>query len=130
MNQLAVSSETPESDNDATCAKLINDEGFQSSMINSGGNSRPVSVISEAATSASGHDGKRWVDIVAGMFADRGYSQRIFNIHFNMRISALDDGLRNAVHLWHRQAAIECVRGARPERRLDGHHQLRRSGHS
>lgn len=63
---LSVSRETPESDNDATCAELINDVGFQSSMNNSG-NSRPMSVVSEAATSASGSDTKRWVDIVSGL---------------------------------------------------------------
>lgn len=61
----SVTRETPESDNDATCVELINDEGFQSSMNNSG-KSRPVSLVSEAATSASGNDAKRWVDIISG----------------------------------------------------------------
>lgn len=61
-----MSRETPESDNDATCAELMNDEGFQSSIKNIG-NSRPVSMVSEAATSSSGNDSRRWVDIVSGL---------------------------------------------------------------
>lgn len=50
-----VSRETPDSDNDATCAELKADEGWKSSMTN---NSRPISISSEPE--------KRWVDVVSG----------------------------------------------------------------
>lgn len=50
-----VSRETPDSDNDATCAELKADEGWKSSVCN---NSRPMSISSEPE--------KRWVDIVSG----------------------------------------------------------------
>lgn len=53
-----VSRETPDSDNDATCAELKADEGWKSSMSN---NSRPISICSEPE--------KRWVDIVSGEYA-------------------------------------------------------------
>lgn len=55
-----MSRETPDSDNDATCAELRNDEKFMSSV----DNSRPVSMVSDAAPNE-----KRWVDIVSGNFA-------------------------------------------------------------
>lgn len=54
-NLSTVSRETPDSDNDATCAELKADEGWKSSMSN---NSRPISISSEPE--------KRWVDIVSG----------------------------------------------------------------
>lgn len=47
---------TPDSDNDATCAGLKEDEGWKSSI--GGNNSRPVSVCSEPE--------KRWTTIVSG----------------------------------------------------------------
>lgn len=50
-----MSRETPDSDNDATCAELKADEGWKSSV----NNSRPVSVSSEPPE-------KKWVDIVSG----------------------------------------------------------------
>lgn len=53
----SVSRETPDSDNDATCAELKADEGWKSSMTN---NSRPISISSEPE--------KRWVDIVSGNY--------------------------------------------------------------
>lgn len=56
-NESTVSRETPDSDNDATCAELKADEGWKSSMSNS---SRPISISSEPE--------KRWVDIVSGNF--------------------------------------------------------------
>ncbi|KAJ6640624.1 Gamma-1-syntrophin [Pseudolycoriella hygida] len=52
--QKQLSRETPDSDNDATCAELKADEGWKSSMSN---NSRPLSISSEPE--------KRWVDIVS-----------------------------------------------------------------
>lgn len=57
--EIAVSKDTPDSDNDATCAELKADEGFKSSMncSNSTG-SRPVSISSEPE--------KKWVDVVTG----------------------------------------------------------------
>lgn len=56
-----VSRETPDSDNDATCAELRNDEKFMSSV----DNSRPVSIVSDAAGVMASNE-KRWVDIVSG----------------------------------------------------------------
>ncbi|XP_037902850.1 gamma-1-syntrophin isoform X2 [Hermetia illucens] len=55
--QKQLSKDTPDSDNDATCAELKADEGFKSSMncSNSTG-SRPVSISSEPE--------KKWVDVV------------------------------------------------------------------
>lgn len=53
-----VSKETPDSDNDATCAELKADEGFKSSVSNGSG-SRPVSISSEPE--------KKWVDVVQGI---------------------------------------------------------------
>lgn len=47
--------DTPDSDNDITCAKLKADEGWRSSVK---GSSRPPSIVSEAE--------KRWIDIVTG----------------------------------------------------------------
>lgn len=52
-----MSRETPDSDNDATCAELKADEGWKSSMSN---NSRPISISSEPE--------KRWMDIVSGNY--------------------------------------------------------------
>lgn len=46
--------ETPDSDNDATCAELKADEGWKSSVKSS----RPASIASEPE--------KRWIDIVTG----------------------------------------------------------------
>lgn len=46
--------ETPDSDNDATCAKLKADEGWKSSVKGS----RPPSIVSEPE--------KRWINIVSG----------------------------------------------------------------
>lgn len=54
-----VSRETPESDNDATCAELKADEGWKSSIMKNS-TSRPVSIVSETNSE------KRWVDIVSG----------------------------------------------------------------
>ncbi|XP_055702599.1 gamma-1-syntrophin isoform X1 [Phlebotomus papatasi] len=51
--QKQLSKETPDSDNDATCAELKADEGWKSST----SNSRPISVCSEPE--------KKWVDIVS-----------------------------------------------------------------
>ena len=59
--QILVSKETPDSDNDATCAELKADEGFKSSVNNgSSGSSRPVSISSEPE--------RKWIDIVSGGF--------------------------------------------------------------
>lgn len=58
ISHISVSRETPESDNDATCAELKADEGWKSSI----NNSRPVSIISESAAE------KKWVDIVSGKY--------------------------------------------------------------
>ncbi|XP_059614591.1 gamma-1-syntrophin [Phlebotomus argentipes] len=51
--QKQLSKETPDSDNDATCAELKADEGWKSST----NNSRPISMCSEPE--------KKWVDIVS-----------------------------------------------------------------
>lgn len=52
-SRTAVSRETPESDNDATCAELKADEVWKSAN-----NSRPVSISSEPEN--------RWIDLVSG----------------------------------------------------------------
>lgn len=60
-----MSRETPDSDNDATCAELRNDEKFMKSV----DNNRPLSVVStstDATTAAAGPNDRRWVDIVSG----------------------------------------------------------------
>lgn len=62
MHTFLVSRETPDSDNDATCAELKADEGWKSSMMKHS-TSRPVSIISESNTSGTE---KRWVNIVSG----------------------------------------------------------------
>jgi len=60
---ILVTKDTPDSDNDATCAELKADEGYKSS-VNSGtisrSCSRPMSICSEPE--------KRWTDVVAGEF--------------------------------------------------------------
>lgn len=59
-----VAKDTPDSDNDTTCAELKADEGYKSSVNNGGGGtisrscSRPMSICSEPE--------KRWMDVVAG----------------------------------------------------------------
>ena len=56
-----VTKDTPDSDNDATCAELKADEGFKSSVNNgtiSRSCSRPMSICSEPE--------KKWVDVVSG----------------------------------------------------------------
>lgn len=53
--------DTPDSDNDTTCAELKADEGYKSSVNNgtiSRSCSRPMSICSEPE--------KKWVDVVAG----------------------------------------------------------------
>lgn len=59
-----VTKDTPDSDNDVTCAELKADEGYKSS-VNSGtisrSCSRPMSICSEPE--------KRWTDVVAGRSA-------------------------------------------------------------
>lgn len=58
---IIVSKETPDSDNDATCAELKADEGFKSSVNNctiSRSFSRPMSICSEPE--------KKWVDVISG----------------------------------------------------------------
>lgn len=69
-----MSRETPDSDNDATCAELRNDPKFMSQMEQNsgvggggGGGSRPVSVVSDAVATTE----RRWVDIVSGECATR-----------------------------------------------------------
>lgn len=66
---LTVSRETPDSDNDATCAELKADEGWKSSMSN---NSRPISISSEPE--------KRWVDIVSGITFDSKNHQPLLTV--------------------------------------------------
>jgi len=65
----AVTKDTPDSDNDVTCAELKADEGYKSS-VNSGtisrSCSRPMSICSEPE--------KRWTDVVAGKHTFK-YSQ-------------------------------------------------------
>lgn len=60
---ISVAKETPDSDNDATCAELKADEGYKSSVNNgtiSRSCSRPMSICSEPE--------KKWVEVVAGMY--------------------------------------------------------------
>lgn len=47
--------ETPDSDNDATCAELKADEGWKKSV----NNSRPVSIASEP-------ENNKWINVVSG----------------------------------------------------------------
>lgn len=54
-NKTAVTRETPDSDNDVTCAELKADEGWKKSV----NNSRPVSIASEPEDS-------KWINIVTG----------------------------------------------------------------
>lgn len=57
----AVAKDTPDSDNDTTCAELKADEGYKSSVNNgtiSRSCSRPMSICSEPE--------KKWMDVVAG----------------------------------------------------------------
>lgn len=54
---ITVNRDTPDSDNDITCAKLKADERWKSSVKGS----RPTSIASEPE--------KRWVDIVTGWLA-------------------------------------------------------------
>lgn len=58
--QKQLSKETPDSDNDATCAELKADEGWRTATSNNSGGSgsRPTSVCSETSE-------KRWVDIIS-----------------------------------------------------------------
>ncbi|TMW40810.1 hypothetical protein DOY81_014110, partial [Sarcophaga bullata] len=59
--------DTPDSDNDTTCAELKADEGYKSSVNNgtiSRSCSRPMSICSEPE--------KKWVDVVAGNTPDDG----------------------------------------------------------
>uniref|UniRef100_A0A1A9VSN7 PDZ domain-containing protein n=1 Tax=Glossina austeni TaxID=7395 RepID=A0A1A9VSN7_GLOAU len=61
--QKQLAKDTPDSDNDTTCAELKADEGYKSSVNNGGGGtisrscSRPMSICSEPE--------KRWMDVVA-----------------------------------------------------------------
>lgn len=69
-----VSRETPDSDNDATCAELRNDEKFMSSVVvdnNGSSSSRPVSIVSEVAAAPTvGPENEEhwpgWMNIVKG----------------------------------------------------------------
>lgn len=57
QNEFAVTRETPDSDNDATCAELKADEGWKKSV----NNSRPVSIASEP-------ENNKWITIVTGKY--------------------------------------------------------------
>lgn len=88
-NESTVSRETPDSDNDATCAELKADEGWKSSMSN---NSRPISISSEPE--------KRWVDIVSGNYLR--VMQNIKRFYSVIIVSStINDGICNSLHLWH-----------------------------
>lgn len=56
--QKQLSKETPDSDNDATCAELKADEGWRSATSNNSSGSRPTSICSEPSE-------RRWVDIIS-----------------------------------------------------------------
>lgn len=55
-NEYAVTRETPDSDNDATCAELKADEGWKKSV----NKSRPASIASEP-------ENNKWISIVSGI---------------------------------------------------------------
>jgi gamma-syntrophin len=62
-----VSKETPESDNDKTCAELKADEGWKTATNNCHNNSRPVSISSEPdhTTNANIVNTPRWIEIIS-----------------------------------------------------------------
>lgn len=98
----AVTRETPDSDNDATCAELKADEGWKKSV----NKSRPASIASEP-------ENNKWISIVSGIEKTKMKCQRSSRstIHFvhainqfqraftDIHCSTFDDGLRYPLHL-------------------------------
>jgi gamma-syntrophin len=65
--EFVVSKETPESDNDKTCAELKADEGWKTAVNNCHNNSRPVSMGSEPDQTINANTvvTPRWVEVIS-----------------------------------------------------------------